>query len=87
MGDADDLHWLCCWGGDPLAVWEDLWLLSSDRAELVDYWLWKEAFQLRLAKTHSQDETTTFCLHMYVRELRAWSDRARQFGLPYSLPP
>jgi hypothetical protein len=91
MESDDDMHWLCSWGGQPLLPWERLDLHESDHAvvDFVDYWLWKEAFHVQLSETHlhTEDETRHLFLHRHVQEVRARSDRARELGLRFTLPP
>jgi hypothetical protein len=95
MESHDDMGWLCSWGGLPLLAWERLDLHESDRAvvDFVDYWLWKEAFHVHLSdkylRTHpcTEDGMRHLFFHMQVQELRARSDRARERGLCFTLPP
>jgi hypothetical protein len=86
----DDMRWLCTWGGHPLLRWEEVGLHASDPAvvDFVDYWLWKEAFHVQLSDIlHTEDPMRICFLHQHVQEVRARSDRARELGLCFTLPP
>ena len=91
MYSTDDMGWLCNWGGNPLIEWERIGLLNDDPAviDFVDYWLWKETIHASISNTRWQGMygQDSFLLHMYVHERRAQSDRARELGLSYQLPP
>jgi hypothetical protein len=93
MDGVDDMGWLF---QHPLLEWERLDLHASDWAvvDCVDYWLWKEALhvealhvQLSDAYLRPNDETQLFFLHLAAQEIRAQSDRARELGLYFTLPP
>jgi hypothetical protein len=86
----DDMRWLCTWGGQPLLRWEDVGLEPWDPAvvDFVDYWLWKEAFHVQLSDIlHTEDPMRICFFHRHVQEVRARSDRARELGLCFTLPP
>jgi hypothetical protein len=86
----DDMRWLCTWGGQPLLRWEDVGLEPWDPAvvDFVDYWLWKEAFHVQLSDIlHTEDRMRICFFHQHVQEVRARSDRARELGLCFTLPP
>ena len=86
----DDMRWLCKWGGHPLLRWEEVGLHASDPAvvDFVDYWLWKEAFHVQLSDIlHTEDPMRICFFHQHVQEVRARSDRARELGLCFTLPP
>ena len=91
MDSHDDMDWLCTWGGQPIIQWERLNLSEKDPAviDFVDYWLWKEALHVRLSDKYweAMHEKNMFCFHMYVQELRASSDYARNLQLPCRHPP
>lgn len=87
---VDDLGWLCNWGGLRLLPWEDVGFHENDPAvvDFVDYWLWKEAFHVQLSDIlHNEDPMRICFFHQHVQEVRARSDRARELGLCFTLPP
>jgi len=76
--NADDMRWLCNWGGVPLLPWEEIGLRANEPCVVSHFeqWMIKETMHLYVTATrHSKmlpppNECEVLLLHMYATDVR-----------------